>query len=75
MSGDDSSLQQKLLLSINDKVAVIETHVAEIKVDVREHMRRTAILENKTGIMEKLLWMGGGGTAVVYFLLKLAKVI
>lgn len=70
-----SDLQKDLLLSMNDKVARIETHVAEIKIDVREHIRRTNILESKVNVIERLLWMGGGGTAVVYFLLKVLKVI
>ncbi len=68
-------LQQELLLSMNDKVARIETHVAEIKVDVREHMRRTAILEAKTSWIERLVWIGTGGSAVVFFILKLVKVL
>jgi hypothetical protein len=68
-------LQQELLLSMNDKVARIETHVAEIKVDVKEHMRRTAILETKTSWIERLVWLCTGGTAVLYFILKVTKVL
>lgn len=68
-------LQTKLLISVNDKVSVIESHVAEIKVDVREHMRRTAILEAKTSWIERLVWLVFGGAAVVGFILKILKVI
>jgi hypothetical protein len=70
-----NDLHEKLLIGMNDKVARIETHVAEIKIDVKEHMRRTAILEAKTSWIERLVWMVFGGTAVVGFFLKIFKVI
>lgn len=74
MSGE-RDLQHKLLLSMNDKLTRVEVSVGTNTSDLKEHIRRTNILESKVNVFERLIWMGGGGSAVIYFLLKLAKVI
>ncbi len=66
---------QRILLSVHEHVIANTEDIAEIKVDLREHIRRTAVLESKVSWMERLVWLGTGGAGVVYFFLKLTKVL
>ncbi len=79
-SGNDKydSLVEKLVLSIHQDVAVIKTDQAEIKQDLKEHMKRTAVAETAISEVRRHVYIGYGIvlaiSALIGVFLKLFKV-
>jgi len=81
---NERRLEQKLD-KISDKIASIDVTLAAQHITLEEHIRRTAILENKMGPVErqvdfiqslaKLITVMGVVATIVSTLLKLTKVI
>lgn len=71
----EQDFKDKILLDIHKDVGILKENYAEIKVDVKEHIRRTNILEAKVGNMERLFWLGNGIFLAGGLILKYLKVI
>jgi len=67
---NDQDFRDKLLLGINDRVVSIKEDISEIKVDIKEHIRRTNVLEGKVTWLERLFWTACGGVTVIFSWLK-----
>jgi len=59
------SLHHDLLLSVHKDVAVISQNLSEVRTDLKEHMRRTAILEAKFSSHDRVIWMGAGALTLL----------
>lgn len=60
----------EILLEMQKEMGVISAHVSEIKADVREHMKRTAILETEVKFLHRQAWVLYGVLLAVGTLLK-----
>lgn len=47
----------EILIEMQKEMGIISAHVAEIKADVREHMKRTAILETEVKFLHRQAWI------------------
>lgn len=74
----DQELKDKILLDMHKDMAVVNTTLARIEVNVATHIKRSHLLEAKVESLEKYFWMMNGATAtltVVVGLLRYFKVI
>ncbi len=58
----------KLLLAIHKEMGIISSDVAKIEVDVKEHMRRTAIAEGNIEVLHRAYYRLQGAFALVSFI-------
>lgn len=63
----------KLLLDLNSKTAAMEAHMQEMKVDIREHIRRTALLEGEVKWLHKQVWIAHGAIVTIGVLFTIVK--
>lgn len=57
--------KDKMLLAIHGDLANVRGTVAEVRTDLKEHMRRTAILESKTTSLERYVYMAHGAMIAI----------
>lgn len=53
-------LRQTILLDLHKDVGQIKVTLAEMKVDVAEHIKRSHMLEAKVNSLDRLVWMVHG---------------
>ena len=63
----------KLLLSIFEQNAIIREHIAGIQSDVKEHIRRTNIIESELKSVQRQVYIAHGAIAFIMFIAALAK--
>lgn len=75
------TFEREILLSVHKDMTVLKADMAETKVGLKEHMRRTAINEansehNRTQILsiQRQVWMVQGALAFVSFLALIAGI-
>lgn len=58
-------LIKEILLDVSKDQAVIKADIAAMKVDLKEHIRRTNILESKVAWVNKQIWMFYGALSIL----------
>lgn len=64
----DAELLKEILLDINKEVGKASADISAIKTDLREHMRRTAILETEIKWLHRQVWIAHGAILFLGFL-------
>lgn len=52
---DDQAKIFELLINIHKEIGIVQSDIAKIEADLREHMRRTAIAESRIEATERAL--------------------
>lgn len=65
---EDNELMKEILLDVHRGIGILGNDVAAIKVDLREHMKRTAMLETEMKWIHKQIWIAHGAIIVVTML-------
>lgn len=55
----------ELLLDLHKELAVTREHMAEVRADLREHIKRTAIIETELKFIHKQIWLAHGAVALL----------
>ena len=71
---DDKRLQETMLISVVKDVGEVRSDIAEIKVDLREHIRRTAALETKAEFHDRHVWLAYGAIGFLGMIVTLVKI-
>lgn len=60
---ENLTLLEKMLLEVHKDMNVVVADIAAIKVDLKDHMRRTALLEAELKFIRKQIYMAQGASA------------
>lgn len=69
----DDQFKDHILVEMHKDMGVLKSDVAAIKVDVKEHVRRTNILETRTEFALKHIYYVYGGWSVITLLAGILK--
>lgn len=61
---DDNELMKEILLDVHRGMGILGNDVAAMKADLREHMKRTAILETEIKWIHRQIWIAHGAIAL-----------
>jgi uncharacterized protein YeeX (DUF496 family) len=75
MSDEATKLKEAMLVTVVKDTNEIKIGIAEIKVDLREHMRRTLILEAQSEFMKKNMYAVYGVIAFLSFVAATIKIL
>lgn len=64
---DNNELVKDILLDLHKSSAVVQSDIAAMKADLKEHMRRTHILEATQEILKRDVNMAKGAVALLTF--------
>lgn len=70
----NDELMEQLLLKMHEDISAIKQDQAAIKVDLKEHMRRTAIIETELKYLHKQVFIAHGAISLVSFLAIIAGI-
>ncbi len=65
MADSNSNEQFKLILELHKESAIIRETMAEVKADLREHMKRTAIIETELKWLHRQVWIAHGAIGLI----------
>lgn len=68
----DNNESLELLLDLHKDLSITREHLAEIKTDLKEHMKRTAILETELKFIHKQIWLAHGAIGLLSVLATIA---
>jgi hypothetical protein len=61
----DSELLKEILLDLHRSMGSVTANLAEVKADLREHMKRTAMLESEIKWIHRQIWIAHGAIALL----------
>lgn len=64
----DESLMEKILLDLHKEVAIVRENQAGMSADLKEHMKRTAIVETEVKYLHKQASIAQGAIAFISLL-------
>jgi hypothetical protein len=62
---DEKKIVTEILLDIHKDVGALCIDVAAVKADLREHMKRTAMLETEIKWLHSQVWLAKGAIAFI----------
>ena len=65
---DDKKLEYELILSVHRTTAVIASDISAIKTDLKEHIRRTTIAEQKIEHLQQNMFRAQGAIILISIL-------
>lgn len=71
---NSNKVREEMLISVLKDMGEVKVGIAEVKVDLREHMRRTLALEVQTEFLKKNVYMAYGIIAFLSFIAAAVKV-
>lgn len=60
---DNSQLE--IILDIHKELSIMREHMGEVRADLREHIKRTAIIETEVKFLHKQIWLAHGALALL----------
>lgn len=75
MDSSNNHEQFKLILELHKESAIIREVMAEVKADLREHMKRTAIIETELKWLHRQIWIAHGAIGLIGIIGGLAGLI
>lgn len=70
----NDELMEQLLFKMHEDLSVIKQDQSAIKVDLKEHMRRTAVIETEVKYLHKQIFIAHGAISFVSFVAILAGI-
>ena len=62
---DSNALNDKLLLDMHQQTGIIREHIAGIQTDIKEHIRRTNIIEAELKWVQRQIWVAHGAILII----------
>jgi hypothetical protein len=72
---NNNNTPEETLLKIYDKLVAVEIATARVEADLKEHMRRTTLLEIQTEFLKKNVYMAYGAIGLIGLMGVLIKIV
>ena len=70
----NDELMEQLLLKMHEDLSIVKQDQAAVKVDLKEHMRRTAVIETEVKYLHKQIFIAHGAISFISLIALIASI-